>query len=147
MPRKRCQIKFFAVILLLANVGCDPEPPRVNSPGAGNRWVFTKVSGDNQSTPLHDTLAQRMVVQLKKLNGIAIDNENIRFLVISGGGEVRKPAGAHDLMELVTPTDFEGKATAQFFNFGGDSVTGLSQVRAEVLDSSNLFVLFTIDTN
>ncbi len=146
MNRNRCRIKFFAVIAVFL-IGCDPEAPKVNSPGAGNRWVLTMVSGDNQTTPLHDTLSERMVVQLKKLNGTAIDNENIRFYLVSGGGEVRKPVSANDVMELVTPTDFEGKATAQFFNFGGDSVTGVSQVRAEVLDSTNLFVVFTIGTN
>jgi len=132
---------------LIILAGCSPEQSRVNSPGAGDRWVFTKVSGDNQSSPVHDTLSERMVVQLKKLNGTAIENEDINFYLISGRGEVRKPVSAGGLMELVTPTDFEGKATAQFFNFGGDSTTGLSQVKAEVFDSTYLSVVFTIGTN
>jgi len=141
------RIKFAPFVTLIILAGCSPEAPKVNSPGAGDRWVFTKVSGDNQSTHVSDTLPMRLVVQLKKLNGTAIENEDISFSLISGSGEVRKPVSGGGLMELVTPTDFEGKATAQFFNFGGDSTTGLSQVKAEVLDSTNLSVVFTIGTN
>jgi len=140
------RIKFSWVFTLVILAGCSPEKSPVNNPGAGDRWVFTKVSGDNQSTPLHDTLPERIVVQLKKLNGTAIENEDISFYLISGNGEVRKPVTAGDYLNLVTPTDFEGKATAQFFNRGGDSL-GNSQVKAEVLDSVSLSVVFTIGTN
>ena len=59
---------------------------------------------------------------------------------------VQKPVAFKTMMELVTPTDFEGKATAQFFNWGGDSLTGFSQVKAEVLDSTHMWVLFSIGT-
>ncbi|HEX2897007.1 MAG TPA: hypothetical protein VHP63_03040, partial [candidate division Zixibacteria bacterium] len=70
--------------MLLTLASCSPEKADVMSPGAGDQWVFTKVSGDNQSTTLHDTLQQRMVVQLKKLNGTAVENKEIRFYLISG---------------------------------------------------------------
>ncbi len=141
------RIKFSAVIAFLWLAGCSPEPSPVNSPGAGDTWVFTKVSGDNQSTAELDSLDERLVVQLKKLNGTAIDNENIRFYLISGDGQVQKPVIAGGYFELVTITNFEGKASAQFLNHGGDSLTGISQVKAEVFDSTYLSVVFTIDTN
>ncbi len=117
------------------------------SPGAGDRWVFTKVSGDNQSTIVLDSLDERLVVQLKKVNGTAIENEQIRFYLISGFGQVQKPVISSDYLDLVTITDFEGKASAQFLNYGGDSLTGISQIRAEVFDSTHLNVLFTVGTN
>ena len=146
MTRKRCQIKFFAVITLVLAAGCSPEQSPVKSPGAGDNWVFTKVSGDNQSTVRLDSLDERLVVQLKKLNGTAIENKNIHFYLISGAGQVQKPVTDESIMELVTPTDFEGKASAQFLNFGGDSL-GYSQVKAEVMDSIQFSVVFTIGTN
>ena len=146
MDRKRCRIKFCAVITLVIAAGCSPEPARVNSPGAGDRWVFNKVSGDNQSTVKLDSLDERLVVQLKKLNGTSVENEQIHFYLINGFGQVQKPVTAGDYLELVTITDFEGKASAQFLNYGGDSLTDFSEVKAEVLDSTQFWVIFTIGT-
>lgn len=143
----RFRINFALGALSLMLAGCSPEKADVLSPGAGDRWVFTKVSGDNQSTIVLDSLDERLVVQLKKVNGTAIDNKKIRFTLISGFGQVQKPAASGDYLNLVTITDFEGKASAQFLNYGGDSLTGISQIRAEVFDSTYLFVLFTVHTN
>jgi hypothetical protein len=109
--------------------------------------MFQKISGDNQSTQRLDTLDERMVVKLTDLVGNGIENEQIRFDVISGNGQVQKPVLIGKVAELVTITDFEGLASAQFLNFGGDSVTGLSQVRVEVMDSMQFWVEFTIGTN
>jgi len=131
--------------MILILFSCSPERAQVNSPSAGDRWVFTKVSGDNQKTHVLDSLAERMVVQLKKLNGTAIEDAQIRFYLIYGNGQVQKPVIASDYFDLVTITDFEGKASAQFLNYGGDSL-GVSQVKAEVKDSTNLSVTFTVGT-
>ncbi len=133
---------FFTLILL---TGCDPKPAIVGSPGAGNRWKIVIFSGDNQLCNQGDTLLNRLIVKLTDLADNPKENEDIRFYLISGSGQVQKPVLTKSLMELVTPTDFEGKATAQFFNFGGDSL-GFSQIRAEVLDSAHLSVVFTVGT-
>jgi hypothetical protein len=126
-------------------LACSPEDAQVNSPGAGNRWKFEKVSGDNQSTLATDTLAERLTVQLTTLTGTGIENEQIHFYLIHGDGQVQKPVASGKISELVTFTDFFGQASAQFENWGGDSL-GVSRVKAEVLDSSQFSVEFTIGT-
>jgi len=109
-------------------------------------WIFTKFSGDNQTLGLHDTLTQRLTIELKKLNGTAITDENILFKLIYGSGNVLKPTAGSDYFDLLTITDFEGKASAQFLNFGGDSL-GVSRVSAAVVSDSSLVVVFTINSN
>lgn len=146
MGKISSRIKFISIVSLFVLWGCSPEDAQVNSLGAGDRWVFTKVSGDNQSTLKYDSLDERMVVQLKKMNGTAIEDEQIRFYLIYGSGQVQKPVSGADYLDLLTITDFEGKASAQFLNFGGDP-SGISRVKAEVFDSTQLSVEFTIGTN
>ena len=145
---QHCNYKLMFVTLTLACslLGCESTESDINSPGAGDTWVFTKVSGDNQSTVRLDTLPQRIIVKLEKLNGTALPDKNIRFSLIYGGGNVQKPAAGSDYFDLVTFTDSEGKASAQFLNFGGDSL-GVSRVSAEVMSDSSLVVVFTMNTN
>ena len=126
--------------------GCEAKESEISSSGAGDTWVFTKVSGDNQSTVRLATLPQPMIVQLKRLNGTPLPDKNIRFSLIYGNGTVQRPVAGSDYFELVTFTDFEGKASAQFLNYGGDSL-GVSRVSAEVMSEPSLVVVFTINTN
>ena len=132
--------------LALSLLGCESAEREISSPDAGDNWIFTKFSGDNQTVTLHDTLTLRLTVELKKLNGTAISDENILFKLIYGSGNVLKPAAGNDYFDLLTFTDFEGKASAQFLNFGGDSL-GVSRVSAEVMSEPSLMVVFTINTN
>ncbi|MCH9025186.1 MAG: hypothetical protein IH931_07620 [candidate division Zixibacteria bacterium] len=136
---------FVTLALAFSLLGCESERREINSPGAGDNWIFTKFSGDNQSVFQYDTLSQRLTVQLKKLNDTAITDENILFELIYGSGNVLKPAGGNDYFDLLTFTDFEGKASAQFLNFGGDSL-GVSRVSATVVSDTSLVVIFTITT-
>lgn len=143
--------RFISILPLMAAVyflsNCSPDEPEVNSPGAGNNWSFTKVSGDNQITAIYDSLPDRLVVRLARLNGTGVDNENIRFKLTAGNGSVQKPVLSSDIQELIIPTNYAGEASAQFINYGGDSTTGFSIVRAEVVDSTQFAVVFTIGTN
>lgn len=127
-------------------LGCESAEREINSSGAGDTWVFTKVSGDNQSTVRLATLPQPMIVKLAKLNGTPLPDKNIRFSLTYGFGSVQKSTVGSDYFDLVTFTDFEGKASAQFLNYGGDSL-GVSRVSAEVMSEPSLVVVFTINTN
>ncbi|MEE8404708.1 MAG: hypothetical protein V3S17_04895, partial [candidate division Zixibacteria bacterium] len=131
---QQCNYKLIFAILVLAFSfsGCDSTEREINSSGAGDTWVFTKVSGDNQSTVRLATLPQPLIVQLKRLNGTPLTDKNIRFSLIYGNGAVQRPVAGSDYFELVTFTNFEGKASAQFLNYGGDSL-GVSRVSAEVM--------------
>ncbi|MCH7689851.1 MAG: hypothetical protein IIA17_02245 [candidate division Zixibacteria bacterium] len=143
---QQCNYKLMFVTLALAFslLGCESEQSEINSPGAGDNWIFSKFSGDNQSLELHDTLTQRLTVQLKMLNGTPIKNESILFKLVEGSGNVFKPTVGNDYLDLKTITDFEGKASAQFLNFGDSNV--VSKVQAEVLSDSSLMVVFTINS-
>ena len=135
---------FVTLALAFSLFGCESEQREINSPGAGDNWIFSKFSGDNQSLELHDTLTQRLTVQLKMLNGTPIKNESILFKLVEGSGNVFKPTVGNDYLDLKTITDFEGKASAQFLNFGDSNV--VSKVQAEVLSDSSLMVVFTINS-
>ena len=127
-------------------LGCESTEREINSPGAGDNWIFTKFSGDNQTLALHDTLTQMLTVQLKMLNGTPVKNESILFKLVEVSGNVYKSAVGSEYVGLKTITDFEGKASAQFLNYGGDSL-GVSRVSAEVMSEPSLVVVFTINTN
>ena len=135
---------FLTLVLALSLLGCDSEEREINSPGAGDTWVFTKFSGDNQTLGLHDTLTQLLTVQLEMLNGTPIKNESILFKLIEGSGNVYKPVAGSEYFDLLTFTDFEGKASAQFLNFIDGA--GVSRVSALVLSDSSLVVVFPINS-
>lgn len=137
---------FVTLTLAFSLLGCESERREINSSGAGDTWVFVKVSGDNQSTVRLGTLPQPMIVKLERLNGTPLPDKSIIFSLTYGSGNVQKPAAVSDYFDLVTFTDFEGKASAQFFNFGGDSL-GVSRVSAEVMSDSSLVLVFSINTN
>ena len=145
---QQCKYKLMLATLALAFslLGCESAEREINSPGAGDTWVFTKVSGDNQSTVRLGTLPQPLIVKLATLNGSPLPDKNIRFSLIYGNGTVQKPVAGSDYFDLVTFTDFEGKASAQFLNYGGDSL-GVSRVSAQVMSDASLAVVFTINTN
>ena len=146
IQKRNYELMFVVLALAFSILACESEERQINSPGAGDNWVLAKVSGDNQSVAKHDTLSQRLTVQLKKLNGTSIADENVLFKLIYGGGNVLKPTSGSDYFDLLTFTDFEGKASAQFRNFGGDSL-GVSRVSATVVSVPSLTVTFTINTN
>jgi len=143
---ERClRIYFSIIVAAVLALACSPKDSQVNSPGAGNRWKFVMVSGNNQSTGVMETLVDPLVVKLTTLTGDGIDNEDIRFKVVYGNGQVQKPVSPDEAAEFITITNFEGIASTQFLNFGGDSL-GVSRVRAEVMDSTQFWVEFTIGT-
>ncbi len=141
----RYQFVLLLIALTLSILGCESKKSKIISPGAGDNWILTKLSGDNQTVVLLDTLSQRLMVSLKDLNGTAVPDENILFKLIYGRGNVQKPAAGSDYFDLLTFTDIEGKASAQFLNHGGDSL-GVSRVSAEVVSDSSLVVVFTINS-
>ena len=143
---QQCKYKLMLVTLALAFglIGCDSVEREINSPGAGDNWIFSKFSGDNQTLALHDTLTQMLTVQLKMLNGTPIKNESILFKLVEGNGNVYKTTVGSEYFDLKTITDFEGKASSQFRNF--IIGVGLSRVSAEVLSDSSLVVVFTINS-
>ncbi len=130
--------------LAFSFLGCESEQSEINSPGAGDNWIFTKFSGDNQTLALHDTLTQLLTVQLKMLNGTPIKNESILFKLVEGNGNVYKTTVGSEYLVLQTITNFEGKASAQFRNFIVGA--GVSRVSALVLSDSSLVVVFTINS-
>ena len=141
----KSKIIILALLFVLVLWGCDFEEEKmINSPGAGDNWIFSKFSGDNQTLALHDTLPQRLTVQLKMLNGTPIKKESVLFKLVEGNGNVFKPTVGSEYFDLKTITDFEGKASAQFLNFIVGA--GVSRVSAVVLSDSSLVFVFTINS-
>lgn len=134
------------LIVSFCIISCDPKPAIVGSPGAGIMWKFSKVSGDGQSAAQFDTLQDRLVVKLETLQEDPVRDVYVIFTVISGNGQVQKPNLTGEVAGYAVPTDAAGLATSQFLNFGGDSL-GNSTVRAQIEDSAQFFVEFTIGTN
>ncbi len=141
---RNCKLMFVTLALAFSLLGCESAESDINSPGAGDNWIFTKFSGDNQTLALHDTLTQLLTVQLKMLNGTPIKNESILFKLVEGNGNVYKTTVGSEYFDLQTITDFEGKASAQFRNFIVG--VGVSRVSAAILSDSSLMVVFTINS-
>ena len=80
---------FVTLVMVLSLLGCESKKSKINSPEAGDNWIFTKLSGDNQTLVLLDTLSQRLTVQLKDLRGTAVSDENILFQLVYGRGNVQ----------------------------------------------------------
>ncbi|MGH8015988.1 MAG: hypothetical protein ACREBV_07350, partial [Candidatus Zixiibacteriota bacterium] len=99
-----------------------------------------------QSAAVLDSLGERLVVRLSRINGTALENKQILFSLISGFGDVQKPVVSEGVADIKTITDFEGKASVQFLNRGGDPITKISEVKAEVVDSTQFWVVFTINS-
>lgn len=119
--------------------GCEEKKPtETNDPG---KWTFRKVSGDSQSVIVWDTLAHRMVVELKDGLKKPIEDEQIRFEVVDGNGMVMsKPVVAVSPSEALMPTDWQGLAAATFQCFD----TGQSVIEVKVVSRPELIVQFTV---
>ena len=132
-------LSLFLSVLGTLQMGCEEKKPtETDDP---NKWTFRKVSGDSQSVIVWDTLAHRMVVELKDGLKKPIEDEQIRFEVVDGNGMMMsKPVVAASPSEVLMPTDWQGQAAATFQCFD----TGASVVEVKVVSRPELSVQFSV---
>ncbi|PWB75557.1 hypothetical protein C3F09_01980 [candidate division GN15 bacterium] len=133
----------FALLLSMMTcglvIGCDEEKP-AEPTGDEKAWTFNKISGDGQDVRTYDTLASRMVVELMDGLGEPVVNEQLRWEVQSGAGEVTaKPVGGASPAEVLIPTDFNGRAALSLRCYD----TGAIVVTAVVVARPTLSVQFS----
>ena len=130
-------------ILLLALavtlVSCDERDEPRTPTGITEPLSLVKFSGDNQTVRVNNTLPARMVVLVTR--GTApVEDERVRFSLITGNGNVFKPASPQTILSVSLPTDKHGKASATLRAFApGETFT----VRAIVEAEPTLEVTFT----
>jgi hypothetical protein len=130
-------------VLLLAIIlpGCSSKSNPPTAQKSADDWTFAKISGDSQTVRASDTLQNRLVVQLNDGLGQPLFNQQIRFELVKGDGEVfAKPVAGAEVTEVLMPTDWLGKAGANFRNFAA----GETLVTATVAAKPLLHVTFTV---
>ncbi len=136
----RLFIEMIAMGLVIVLAGCEEEKP-AQPEGDQNAWTFAKLSGDNQTVLVMDTLENRMVVELKDGWKEPIENEQVRFAVIDGNGMVTaKPTVSVSPAEVLMPTDWQGRAAATLSCFD----TGIILVEAKVVSRPELNAQFSV---
>ncbi len=130
-----------AIVMTAAFEGCSSkkDPPTVQK--SPDNWSFVMLSGNGQTVHSYDTLQNRLVVQLKDGLGEPIFNQQLRFELVKGNGEVfAKPVAGGEAAEVLMPTDWLGKAGVNFRNFSA----GENLVLATVVSKPTLHVTFTV---
>ena len=100
-------------------------------------------SGDGQQAVYMGSLPEPMVVLLTDSANYPIPNKQILFRVVRGNGQVLKPVSGANINELITSTENNGKASAQFQYFGGSDGGG-PHVTATVVAYPTLVVEFQL---
>lgn len=139
MIYKSLSLILFGTIILGSFSGCDKEKP-AQPKGDRSAWTFRKISGDNQTVRVYDTLANRMVVELMDGLGEPVVNEQLRYEVMSGSGAVTaKPVVAASPAEVMIPTDFLGRAAVSLRCYDTSVIT----VQVAVVSRPELDVQFS----
>lgn len=100
-------------------------------------------SGDGQQAVYMGSLPAPMVVLLTDSANYPIPNKQVLFRVVRGNGQVLKPVSGANINELITSTENDGKAGAQFQYFGGSDGV-LPHVTAELISNPSLKVEFEL---
>ena len=130
-----------ACVLLLSSCGGDDDKVPVRSPDIGTPGLSI-ISGNNQLVSPYDTLANRMVVELRDDDGMLLKGTYVAFNVASGPGIVLKPAAPNTVL---IPTDYAGRAGAQMraYAITGQTVPSLITVKAWMETDPSKFVIFS----
>jgi len=139
LPGMRAALLVAAVVFMF--YGCSKKDSAPTSNKSADNWSFKKVSGDGQSVHAQDTLKNRLVVELLDGLGEPIFAQSIHFDITAGTGQVvAKPSTGSEAFEVITPTDWSGRAAVNYQNFGGRNAI----VEAYVISRPALKVTFTV---